>query len=247
MSWEGFVDSARQGRGVLRFARPLWKALRRFYLPLPRWLISGLEFVATSIRMAWWLFLKAFIREPLFRARCERVGARLHLEGAVPQIIGTGRIVIGDDVTIGAPISWDLASPLGTPTELIIGNRVAINWRSLISIARRVEIGDDTLIAGNVQIYDNNSHPVDAERRLRHEPLLPEETAPVVIGKNVWIGVNSIILKGVTIGDNSVIAAGSIVTRSVPPNSLVGGNPARVIRSLDATGAGESGAAALVP
>src|SRR5882724_12509608 len=59
------------------------------------------------------------------------------------------------------------------------------------------------------------------------------EVAPVVIGRNVWIGIRCIIMRGVTIGDNSVVAAGSIVTKSVPPNTLVAGNPATPIRQLN--------------
>jgi maltose O-acetyltransferase len=101
-----------------------------------------------------------------------------------------------------------------------------------------VRIGDDTLIAGNVQIYDNISHPLSPERRLRHDPFTLEESSPVVIGKNCWIGNQAIIMRGVTIGDNSIVAAGAIVTKSVPSNVLVAGNPARIIKSIEDEPAG---------
>jgi len=57
--------------------------------------------------------------------------------------------------------------------------------------------------------------------------------APIVLGKKVWVGSNSTILQGVTIGDNSIIAAGSVVTKDVPANTIVGGVPARILRNLD--------------
>ena len=59
------------------------------------------------------------------------------------------------------------------------------------------------------------------------------KTAPVKIGDNVWIGMNAVILKGVTIGENSVVAAGSVVTKSVPPNAVVAGNPAVAVKSFN--------------
>jgi len=232
MSLESLRRAASEGRGVLRFARPVRRALRGIRLPIPRPVVLGLSTVRRVLVFGWQFATKLLYREPAFRARCTQVGARLHLEGAVPQIFGAGRIVIGDDVVIGAPITWDLATPFAEQAELVIGDRVQVNFRNGISAYKRVEIGADTLIAGNVQIYDNVSHPVDPERRLRHDRLQDHEAAPVIIGRNVWIGASSIIMKGVTIGDNSVVAAGSIVTKSVPPNTLVAGNPAVVIRTI---------------
>jgi acetyltransferase-like isoleucine patch superfamily enzyme len=115
---------------------------------------------------------------------------------------------------------------------LIIGNRVSINYRNIISVAKSVRIGDDTLIAGDVAIFDNISHPISPAKRLARAPITAGDVAPVVIGRNVWIGIGSIVLRGVTIGDNSIVAAGSVVTKSVPPNTLVAGNPAVPIKEI---------------
>ena len=68
----------------------------------------------------------------------------------------------------------------------------------------------------------------------QQKPPIP--AAPVVIGEHAWIGFNSVILKGVSIGDRSVVASASVVTKDVPPDTLVAGNPARVIRALNAAG-----------
>ena len=95
-----------------------------------------------------------------------------------------------------------------------------------------MRIGDDTLVAGDVAIFDNTNHPVSPARRLAGAPMMPSEIAAVEIGRNVWIGIGCIIMRGVTIGDNSVVAAGSVVTKSVPENTLVAGNPAVPIKKL---------------
>ncbi|MDD5593804.1 MAG: acyltransferase, partial [Candidatus Margulisbacteria bacterium] len=87
-----------------------------------------------------------------------------------------------------------------------------------------------TMIAANTVIMDSDFHAVwPPENR----PLNPAQNdADVTIGRNAWIGVQSIILKGVTIGDNSIIAAGSVVVNDIPPNVLAGGVPAKVIKKL---------------
>jgi acetyltransferase-like isoleucine patch superfamily enzyme len=188
--------------------------------------------MAVSLRTVFHFLVKLLVREPYLRYRCARVGRRLVLEGASPQIFGAGHIELGDDVHIGAPCTWDLAYSVSGQPRLIVGNRVSINYRNMMSIATSITIGDHTMIAGGVSLFDNISHPISPARRLAHEPITAADTAPIVIGKNCWIGLNSIILRGVTIGDNSIVAAGSVVTKSVPPNTIVAGNPAVPVKTF---------------
>lgn len=89
-----------------------------------------------------------------------------------------------------------------------------------------LDIGDDVMIGPNVSLI-TSGHPVEPSRR--HDAVVAR---PIVIGNNVWIGAGATIISGVTIGENSVVGAGAVVTRDVPPNTLVGGNPARIIRSI---------------
>ncbi|HTL80354.1 MAG TPA: acyltransferase [Bacteroidia bacterium] len=100
-----------------------------------------------------------------------------------------------------------------------------------------IRIGNRVMLSFNVTIFDNNSHPLDAGERHRHfldaDADVVVDTAPVVIEDDVWIGCNSIILKGVTIGKGSIVAAGSVVTKSVPANCIVAGNPAAVVKQLN--------------
>lgn len=231
-AWHAVIAAARDGRGVLRYARPVRRAIRGARLPVVRPIVGLIYGASEALRLSASFVAKVLYREPLFRYRCVSVGQRLMLEGAIPEIHGTGRVVVGDDVSIGSPCTWDLNFSLVPEPELIIGDRVSINYRNLISAAVSVRIGDDTMIAGNVCIFDNLSHPISPSRRLAKDRLRRDEAAPVVIGRNVWIGTNALIMRGVTIGDHAIIAAGSVVTKSVPPATLVGGNPARVIREI---------------
>ena len=77
------------------------------------------------------------------------------------------------------------------------------------------------MIAAEVVIFDTDWHGIDGQ---------PPKEEPISIGRHVWIGLRALILEGVTIGDNSIVGAGSVVTKSVAPNSVVAGNPARFIR-----------------
>jgi acetyltransferase-like isoleucine patch superfamily enzyme len=114
---------------------------------------------------------------------------------------------------------------------------------AIIMAEERIEIGSHCLISWGVGIADSDFHPLEpAQRRIDAQALAPFfagrpprpeiRTAPVIIRDNVWIGMNAVVLKGVTIGENSVVAAGAVVTRDVPPNVVVAGNPAQVVREL---------------
>lgn len=95
----------------------------------------------------------------------------------------------------------------------------------------KITIGNRCVIGGNVKILDNDFHPSNPDLRLKN-PCANYGKAPIAIGDNVFIGCNSLILKGVTIGENSVIGAGSVVVKNIPSNCVAAGNPAKVIKLL---------------
>lgn len=101
-----------------------------------------------------------------------------------------------------------------------IGDNTYINRRSEICCKKSVEIGNDCAISWDVTITDSDYHSI----------MGLKSTKPVKVGNRVWIGAKSTILKGVSIGDGSVIAAASVVTKDVPPNVLVAGNPAKIVK-----------------
>lgn len=145
-----------------------------------------------------------------------RVGAGTHVRGELLTFWNAGSIEIGEHSYIGE------------------GSRI---WSQA-----SIRIGNDVLISHLVDIHDTDSHPIDAEERVRDARsilagsgcLVPAQTlsAPVVIGDRAWIGFKATILKGVTIGEGAIVAAGSVVTRDVAPYTVVAGNPARQIREL---------------
>ncbi len=131
---------------------------------------------------------------------------------------------------------------IGVKGSCLIGDFTLLNG-ALIMAEDRVEIGSHCLISWNVGIADSDFHPLEPARRLldaealapfyENRPPRPEiETRPIKISDNVWIGMNAVILKGVTIGENSVVAAGAVVSRNVPSNVVVAGNPAQIVREL---------------
>lgn len=106
-----------------------------------------------------------------------------------------------------------------------VGRRVFINMGCKFQDQGGIVIGDDTLIGHNVVLATLN-HEMSPEDR---GTMIP---APIHIGSRVWIGANATVLPGVTVGDGAVIAAGAVVTKDVPRNTVVGGIPARVIRTI---------------
>lgn len=115
--------------------------------------------------------------------------------------------------------------------SIVIGDNVSM-LGTVITSKKRIEIGDHTMISPNVIIIDSDFH-VSWPPEKRFDLVSPDHDQSVYIGRNVWIGTNSIVLKGVTIGDNSIIGAGSVVINDIPANVLAAGNPAVVRKQLD--------------
>ena len=108
-----------------------------------------------------------------------------------------------------------------------IGENFYSNHNLVILDCAKVKFGDNVFIAPNCGFY-TAEHPLDAETRNKGS----EYAKPIIIGNNVWIGGGVQILSGVTVGNNSVVAAGAVVTKNVPDNSVVAGVPAKVIKFL---------------
>lgn len=140
---------------------------------------------------------------------------------------------IGTNVSVGQPFICDYGR------NVYIGNNVSINMNCTFVDCNKIVIGDNVLIASNVQLY-TATHPVELAERLT-EDWTPENSQyfcrtyalPIKIGNGCWLGGGVIVLPGVTIGDGAVIGAGSVVTRDIPPDSVAAGNPCRVIRRIN--------------
>ncbi len=135
----------------------------------------------------------------------------------------------GKNLWITAPFYVDYGN------NIYFGNNCEVNMNCTFLDDNKIVIGNNALIAPNVQIY-TAFHPTNAMERFGNSKedgsfeFCRTQTAPVTIGDNVWIGGGAIILPGVNIGNNVVIGAGSVVTRDIPDNAIAFGNPCRVMR-----------------
>lgn len=144
------------------------------------------------------------------------------------------QLVLGSDCIINTRISFDREN-----AQFICGDRCYIGLSDLV-IADKIVFGDDVVISWGVTIVDHNSHAISWTNRANDildwgqgkKDWSNVTIAPVTIEKKAWIGFNATILKGVTIGEGAIVAAGAVVTKDVPRYSIVGGNPAKVIRML---------------
>ena len=160
---------------------------------------------------------------------------------------GGGKITIGDNFVFTSgeainPICRNIRGCIYTVTEdakITIGNNVGISSACIWS-QTSITIGDNVNIGGDCLIMDSDAHPhnfmkrrgefaieVGKERYLKEIP-----SKPITIGNDCWIGARCIILKGVNIGARSIIAAGSVVTKDIPEDCIVAGNPARVVKRV---------------
>lgn len=135
----------------------------------------------------------------------------------------------GENLWITAPFFVDYGN------NIYFGNNCEVNMNCTFLDDNKIVIGDNVLIAPNVQIY-TAFHPTNAKDRFGEIKddgtfeFCKTQTAAVNIGNNVWVGGGAIIMPGVTIGDNVVIGAGSVVTKDIPSNKIAYGNPCRVIK-----------------
>jgi acetyltransferase-like isoleucine patch superfamily enzyme len=148
-------------------------------------------------------------------------------------------MIIGDDLELRSiphsnalgPFHPVIVSTRRPGARLVIGHRFGMTGGTICA-EESITIGDDVWVGANTTITDTDFHPLDLETRLARP--LDGVTAPVVIENGVFVGMQVLILKGVTIGARSVIGAGSVVVGDIPPGVIAAGNPARVIRPLDA-------------
>lgn len=138
---------------------------------------------------------------------------------------------------VGKNIHVDIDFHCEYGKHIFIGNQVIINMNCTFVDNNIIEIGDNVLIASNVQLY-TATHSTKVYERIVEDwdkgmEICKTYAFPIKIGNGVWIGGGAIILPGVTIGENSVIGAGSIVTHSIPDNCVAVGNPCRVIKHID--------------
>jgi acetyltransferase-like isoleucine patch superfamily enzyme len=194
---------------------------------------KGIQFVRGSI-------LRTMLKEskgPIFLGRrCKikfkhkiKVGRTLQIGDNV-EIFGLSKlgIIIGNNVSIHKNTIIECTGVISNLGEgLEIGNNVGIAQNCLIQVRGKVNIGNNVIFGPGVSIFSENHNFSDIGKFINEQG---ETRKGVTIEEGVWVGSGSIILDGVTVGSNSIIAAGSVVTKSVPKNSIFGGVPAKLIK-----------------
>ncbi|HVT65132.1 MAG TPA: acyltransferase [Mycobacteriales bacterium] len=165
-----------------------------------------------------WSYGKQRARADWYLRKCKSVGAQATMLGS--PTVDASDMEVGDHFKIWSTHKRTLVTGWG---KLRIGDRVFLNNGVFLACCKEITIGNDIAIANDVYITDSDSHGVEGR---------PVREAPVVIKDGAWIGARAIILPGVTIGSRALVAAGAVVTKDVPDDTLVGGNPAKIIRQL---------------
>ena len=176
----------------------------------------------------------------VMKATKVQYGKNLLLKG-VPVIFNQkgAKLSIGDNCIIKSSFLSNLVGLYSrtiivtrTPkAEIVIGNNVGISGATIYA-RKCIYIGENTNIGGNVKILDNDFHPIEIEARIVDDKS-KIGTKPIIIGKNCFIGCNSIILKGTVLGDGCVVGAGAVVSGKFEPNTVIAGNPAKVIKRIE--------------
>jgi len=151
------------------------------------------------------------------------------------------RISIGNNLKINSRFGSNLVGITNSAVfqcvdngKITIGNNVGLS-SVVLSARSEIVIGDNVKIGGNVRVFDHDYHSLDYEaRRDSTRDGVETRTKPVHIGRDVFIGTNALILKGVSIGERCVIGAGSVVTCNIPPDEIWAGNPSQCVRASGA-------------
>ncbi len=164
-----------------------------------------------------------------WRLRGARLGKGTKLP---PRILATWphQVKMGCNCILQPDIFFNYDHYWSPGPSIIIGDRVFVGRGCEFNIRGHLEIGDDCLIASNCTFIDHDH----GRNRVRPMNVQEQIVRPIVVGKNVWIGAKSVILKGVTVGDNAIIAAGTILTKSVPAGEIWAGPPARHLSTVRA-------------
>lgn len=179
-----------------------------------------------------WLKMRHAYVERFLRPQFASLGKHHHFMKPWHCIVSGENIHMGESPTVVAEPDqkvrigvWGREPGKGT---IVIGDAVMISPGTRISASDEIRIGHGCMFANGAYVTDSDWHGI--YDRVKRDP----EVKPVILEDNVWVGDHATVLKGVTIGKNSIVAACAVVTKDVPPNVVVAGNPAKVVKELDA-------------
>jgi len=176
-----------------------------------------------------------YFREKVNPRKISHHGKNTKLRGIVDKRSLKSKISIGNDCLIEGDLVTETDG-----SEIIIGNNVFLGGGSLIDCVSTIVIDNDVLISHGCILADSNNHSISysirkgdlADWMKKEHDWSTTYSKPIRISKGAWIGMRAIILKGVNIGEGAIVGAGSVVTKDVPPYTIVAGNPAKIIRKI---------------
>jgi len=192
-------------------------------------LLRGVCFLLIHLKKPQLIFLgrgvRCFNSQNIAFGKWVKIDSGVYLSG-----LGKGKLSIGNSSGIGAYTQLIVSTSFNNLGEFIrIGNHVGIGQFSSIGGSGGVSIGDNTIIGQYFSCHPENHNYSDPDKLIKNQGTT---RSAINIGENCWIGAKVTILAGVSVGDNSIIAAGAVVNKSMPPNSIIAGVPARVIKNL---------------
>lgn len=166
-----------------------------------------------------------------FKKKFERIDGKPSVWGIWNVVIYGNNISLGKNVVIVAADGYrtNLSTVMhaGGQGRITIGDNVLVMNGVRVSSATEIRIADDCMLANFCYLTDSDWHDI------HDRTSMPGRTGPIILERGAWVGDSAIVCKGVRIGENSIVGAGAVVTRDVPSNVVVAGNPARVVKKLD--------------
>lgn len=209
---------------ILQFEIPVIKPVHGLMLSLH---LVAVRLFKNTVRVLYWT--------PLFKARLKQGGQRLYLYGGMPYISGPLSISVGSNTRISGQSTFSGRTSVrvdGVQPSLHIGSNVDIGWQTTIAVGTKVHIGDNVRLAGRHFLAGYPGHPVDAWDRAEGKPCLDSQSGDIILEDDVWLATGASVMAGVRIGRGTIVAAGSVVTKDLPPFVLAAGTPAKVVKSL---------------
>ena len=229
-------------RWVKRRETPLARALyglgmwlRYANMPVIPGVHRGLYHLTGAIANAWRTMTRTLWYTPLFQSQLTTPSRRLYLYGGIPFIVGAVSITLGEGCRIAGHTSIMGRTSGDRVPELIVGDNVDIGWDSTLAVGRRIEIGNNVRLAAGVQLLGYPGHPIDAATRATGAPETDDQVGDIVLEDDVWLATRVMVMSGVRIGRGTIVAAGSVVTRDLPPGVIAAGVPAVVKRKIGAS------------
>jgi len=219
--------------GVAQVIKALWLAIKAVEVPNIPVIFKLLYLTHIMVKHLVSELLRIIYYTPLFKTRLANNPKQLYLYGGLPVVIGSLDITMGSKVRLAAMTTICGRAVGKRIPQLIIGDNVGIAWRTSISVAKKIVIGNNVRIAGDCYLAGYPGHPVNAKLRAQGKPDDESQIGNIVLEDDVWLATGVKVMPGVTIGRGTIVAAGSVVTKSLPSNVLAGGVPARIIKSIE--------------